>query len=215
MRRTAAVSGTSTEPTSAGAGRATNPAWVLIASTAPSPERSWSERVRAGDQEAFAALFRALYPSLCGLVARRVGSPEIAEELVQDVFARVWERRETLDPEQSLTRYFYRAARNQALNYLKHRRVVSRSQHQVGEGPHGSVPGPEEEVRYRELSAAAQEAIEQLPDRCREIFLLSRQGEMKYAEIACLLGLSVKTVETQMGRALRGLRAVLLPHLRD
>ncbi len=174
-------------------------------------ERSWAEKVRAGDTDAFSALFHALYPSLCTIAARRVGSPEVAEDLVQEVFVRVWERRATLDPEQSVSRYLFRAVRNETLNYLKHRQVVSRTQDQVT--VHGQLPGPEQELDYQQLSDAVQEAVEQLPDRCREIFLLSRQGEMTYREIAHLLGLSIKTVETQMGRALRSLRLALLPHL--
>lgn len=197
------------EQTSPGLGRVL----PLSISPFPHPDRTWVEKIREGDRKAFAALFHALYPSLCSLVNRRIGAPDVAEELVQDIFARIWEQRDQLDPEQSITRYLYRAARNQALKHLRHRNVVSRSQAFLKASLRQSQPTPEDQARYREVSDAAQDAIEQLPDRCREIFLLSRQGEMKYSEIARTLGISVKTVETQMGRALRALRSALLPYL--
>ena len=159
-------------------------------------------------------MFEALYPSLCSLVARRVGSRAIAEELVQDVFLRIWERRRTLDPERSITGYLYRAARNQAGNHLKHRGIADRSRHTIVLNLRPAETAADEEVRYNEIATVAQDAIDELPARCREIFLLSRHAELSYGEIARLLGLSVKTVETQMGRALKALRARLLPFLR-
>lgn len=205
--------GAAPRPPASGVGQAPVPG-LRLHLPAPQPsDRSLTEKIRAGDRDAFSALFRSLYPNLCALAARRVGSPDIAEELVQDVFLRVWERRERLDPEQSVTRYLYRAARNAAMNHLKHRRISERSTDQVILSLHPSQETPEDRLGYSELLEAAQEAIDQLPDRCREIFLLSRQGELKYSEIAQLLGLSIKTVETQMGRALKSLRTQLLPRL--
>jgi RNA polymerase sigma-70 factor, ECF subfamily len=198
----------------AGGGTFPEPLPIVSALKEPPSDATWSERVRSGDHEAFRAMFEALYPSLCSLVARRVGSRAIAEELVQDVFLRVWERRGTLDPEQSITGYLYRAARNQASNHLKHRGIADRSRHTIVVNLRPAETAADEEVRYNEIAGAAQEAIDELPARCREIFLLSRHAELSYGEIARLLGLSVKTVETQMGRALKVLRARLLPFLR-
>src|SRR3954466_1313033 len=79
----------------------------------------WIERIRAGDEAAFEALFRALAPGLCALVARYVHSRAVAEELVQDLFLDLWTRRSQLAVEQALTSYLYMAARNRALNHLK------------------------------------------------------------------------------------------------
>jgi RNA polymerase sigma-70 factor (family 1) len=183
------------------------------ASSSSAPDRLWTERIRGGDRGAYEALFRALYPSLCSIVDRRVQSPEIAEELVQDLFARVWERRLHLDPEQSITSYLYRSAKNQALNFLKHRKIANEAVGTVVLSLRPAQFSPEDDLCHTELATAAQQAIERLPNRCREIFLLSRQGDLTYAEIASLLGLSVKTVETQMSRALRSLRSDLLPYL--
>jgi RNA polymerase sigma-70 factor (ECF subfamily) len=186
---------------------------MLTPPTTQPEEDGWTEKIRAGDQSAFEALFRAFYPTLCALVARRIRSQESAEEIVQDVLLRVWERRATLDPEQSITRYLYRAARNQALNHVKHRNIVVRTRETVTAFLRPSQPAPEDDLRYQEIATAAEKAIGLLPERCREIFLLSRRGELSYREIATLLGISIKTVETQMGRALSSLRVRLLPYM--
>jgi RNA polymerase sigma-70 factor (ECF subfamily) len=179
----------------------------------PLSETGWTEKIRAGDHDAFEALFHSHYPSLCSLVARRVESPETAEEIVQDVFLRVWERRHALDPELSITHYLYRAARNHAMNHVKHRSIVLRERDAARTALRPSETAPEDRIRYDEIAAVAQRAIEQLPERCREIFLLSRHGELKYAEIASLLGISIKTVETHMVHALSSLRSGLLPYI--
>ncbi len=153
--------------------------------------------------------FRAYYARLCFFVRQQVGSMETAEELVQDVFLRVWQRRTRLDPEGSLRALLYRAAHNAALNHLKHRAIERRWASAVQAAPEPLALEAEAGVRERELSGAIKEAVAALPERCRQIFLMSRQQGLSYAEIADVLGLSVKTVETQMGRALKALRAAL------
>lgn len=168
-----------------------------------SPE--WVERIRAGDERAFEALFRALAPGLCVVVTRYVESRQVAEELVQELFFDIWTRRAQLVIEQSITSYLYTAARNRALNHAKReRRVVPwRAAAEAHAAKHDPASPSESEL----LDALeVQDAIEQLPPRCRLIFTLNRQQEMTYGEIAASLGLSIKTVETQMGRALKALR---------
>jgi RNA polymerase sigma-70 factor (ECF subfamily) len=162
-------------------------------------------RIRGGDEAAFEALFRALAPGLCVLVTRYVKSRTVAEEIVQDLFLEMWTRRTQLTVEQSLTSYLFAAARNRALNQIRRDRLASRWQRDVRQFPDpidSSSPAESELLDALEL----QDAIEQLPARCRLIFTLNRQQDMTYAEIAKSLGLSIKTVETQMGRALKALR---------
>ncbi len=125
------------------------------------------------------------------------------------MFLRVWERRARLDPAGSLRALLYRSAHNAALNHIKHREIERRWAQAAQAAPEPVAPEAEAGVRERELSGAIQDAIASLPERCRQIFLMSRQQGLSYAEIAELLGLSVKTVETQMGRALKALRAAL------
>jgi len=163
----------------------------------------WIERIRAGDEAAFETLFRALAPGLCALVTRYVGSRSVAEEIVQDLFLELWTHRAELTIDQSIAGYLFTAARNRALNRAKReRRIVDVTAIERTDRPDPSSPGEAELLDALEL----QDAIAQLPARCRLIFTLNRHQDLSYAEIAASLGLSVKTVETQMGRALRALR---------
>lgn len=175
-----------------------------IAQRLPYHGPEWIEKIRAGDEAAFEALFRALAPGLCALVTRYVHSRPVAEEIIQDLFFDLWSRRTQLVIEQAITAYLFTAARNRALNHVKReRRVVPwNAAASRPEETDPSSPGEAELLDALEL----QDAIEHLPARCRLIFTLNRHQEMTYAEIAKSLGLSVKTVETQMGRALRALR---------
>ncbi|MBX6365938.1 MAG: RNA polymerase sigma-70 factor [Gemmatimonadetes bacterium] len=158
-------------------------------------------------------VFRAYHGRLCAFVRHQVGSMETAEELVQDVFLRVWEGRARLDANGSLRSLLYRSARNAALNHLKHRAVEERWRRAASLDVDPARGTAEDAVREHELAAAIDRTIAALPERCRLIFLMSRQQGLGYAEIAEILGLSVKTVETQMGRALKALRAGLAAFL--
>ena len=163
----------------------------------------WVERIRAGDEAAFEALFRALAPGLCALVTRYVGSRAVGEEIVQDLFLEVWTHRAELAIDRSIAGYLFTAARNRALNYAKReRRIVDLTLIGHGDRPDPASPGEGELLDALEL----QDAIAQLPARCRLIFTLNRHQDLSYSEIAASLGLSIKTVETQMGRALKALR---------
>jgi len=147
---------------------------------------------------------------MAAFVERFVHSPDVAEELVQDIFFKIWTKREQLTEIEALKTYLYRAARNQALNFLRRGKLERRWQEsQASLGEPTSAFGTEEDASERELSVAVRAAIDRLPPRCREIFLLSRDGGLTYAEIARTLGISVKTVETQMGRGLKSLRLAL------
>jgi RNA polymerase sigma-70 factor (ECF subfamily) len=167
-------------------------------------------RIRAGDASAFQTLFRTHYGELCSFVHTQVGSADIAEEIVQDVLLRVWHNRSRLDPQQSLRPYLYRAARNHAINHLKRRRLEEHWQ-QLSATASPAATSTDDAVRVHELSDAIGHAVAALPERCRLIFQMSRDQGLSYAEIAAVLGISVKTVETQMGRALKALRTSLAP----
>jgi RNA polymerase sigma-70 factor (ECF subfamily) len=176
-----------------------------IAHRLPYHGPEWFDRIRAGDEAAFEALFRALAPGLCALITHYVKSRPVAEELVQDLFFDLWARRSEIVIEQALTSYLYTAARNRALNHLKRERRVlplSALPDARPDDPDAAAPGETELLDALEL----QDAIERLPARCRLVFTLHRQHDLTYGEIAASLGLSIKTVETQMGRALKALR---------
>jgi RNA polymerase sigma-19 factor, ECF subfamily len=159
-------------------------------------------------------LFHAYYAPLCDFVESFVHSPDLAEELVQTVFLRIWEHRETWEPRAGVRAYLFAACRNQALGVLKHERVVARvAQRSSREGiPLGMAVtqvGPDDELHASELADALREAVHRLPEQRRLVVILRWQHQMSYAEIAQVLGISVKTVEVQLGRAFAFLRAQL------
>jgi RNA polymerase sigma-70 factor (ECF subfamily) len=166
------------------------------------------DRLRQSDHAAFEALFREHYASLVGVAERMLRRRETAEEIVQDVLLEIWRRRETLVIEESPRAYLFRATRNRALNAIRHERLVDRSAHLV-RGETLSAPPTSAGAAESEIEEAVRAAVAELPDRCREVFELSRGSGLRYAEIAAVMGISVKTVEAQMGKALRTLRTRL------
>ncbi len=178
-----------------------------------SPERrAWEDQ----DCEArsFECLFRTYHARLCEFARAYVACPAVAEELVHNVFLRIWEQplilRECVNPK----RYLYTAVRNQALKHLAHEAVVRRWHTMVKE--EGRAPGTgerpvraDEQLEASELAAAFENTVDRLPARCRETFTLYREQGMSYAEIAVAMGTSERTVETQLARAKKVLRREL------
>jgi RNA polymerase sigma-70 factor (ECF subfamily) len=124
----------------------------------------------------------------------------------------LWRRREQLDVTESVRGYMLQATRNRALNHLRHRGIERRSEPHLIETA-SRVPQADVATREAEIETAIRSAIADLPERCRAVFELSRVEGLKYVEIAQRLGISVKTVEVQMGKALRVLRERLKPWL--
>lgn len=165
-------------------------------------------RIRGGDPKAFEELFRTNCAALVNLAQRYVIDPAAAEGVVQEVFVSTWKRREQLDPEGNIRAYLHTAVRNQALKQLRRVKVEQQGEIAPAEIRNGGA-SPEEEWNREELTRAIQRAIERLPTRCRTIFVMNRYEQLTYKQIAQLLGISIKTVETQMGRALQILRRSL------
>ena len=178
----------------------------------PMEERELLAGLRRGDEGAYDAIFRQWYAPLVAMTAALLRDQGPAEEVVQDVLLELWRRREGITFETSLRAYLFQAARNRGLNYLRRQKVEARGEATIA----AAMPTPEpadSEAREAELNVAIQAAIAGLPDRCREVFELSRVQGRKYSEIATELGISVKTVEAQMGKALRVMREKLAPWL--
>lgn len=171
-------------------------------------------RLRDGDRRAFETVFRHFYPGLVGLASRYSDSADAAEDVVQEVFLALWKRHAEAPAEHGpLTAWLLRSVRNRSLNVIRHRRVVrSWADRMVRETePPDGPPTPGTEEGISEVERLVRQAIAALPDRTREIFLLSRDGGRSYRQIAEQLEISVKTVETLMGRALKALRTQLAP----
>lgn len=176
------------------------------------PDRTVVGRVRSGDAAAFHAMVETHREPLCLYVLGFVRHLALAEELVQDVFLGVWSRRERWTAPGGVRAYLYAAARNRALNHLRHERTARRAAESGELVPDEGPPHADAATHERELATAVSTAVAALPGRCRDVFLLQRRRGLTYAQIARELGVSVKTVETQMSRALRSLRRALAPY---
>ncbi len=169
---------------------------------------SWPPEIEAR----FDVMVRAHYTRLFRFVYRFLGSREASEDVVQEVFANVWRRAASINYDDPLP-YLYQAARNRSLSILRGRRVRERWQAAQVEAERGSPTVVVPNTDATELATAIEQAIEALPERCRLIFRMHREQHLSYREIARLLGLSAKTVDHQMGRALKVLRERLAPYL--
>jgi RNA polymerase sigma-70 factor (family 1) len=169
--------------------------------------------LRAGEEKVFEDVFRSFYPALCRYAESIVKDDAQAEDIVQQVFVTIWEKRMSISFQLSAKAYLYRAVHNRCLNYLEQGKVrqLYRNESVGKEEPLSAAADAGGE--RRELQERISRAIEKLPEQCRLIFRLSRFDEMKYAEIAAHLNISVKTVENQMGKALRILREELKEYL--
>lgn len=158
-------------------------------------------------------IFRKWYASLVRASETIVRSQAVAEEIVQDVMLELWKRRENLAADSSPQAYLFQAARNRSLNHVRHEKVA-----RAGE-PYATRSEAIDSIAHSsmvedEMTIAVRRAVSRLPERCREVFELSRMHNLKYSEIATTLGISVKTVEAQMGKALRVLRQELAPWIK-
>lgn len=172
-------------------------------------------RIQSGDRAAFESLFRTYAEPLCDLIEGYVGTPEVAEELVQDLFLEIWSQRGDWDVQGSVKSYLYTAARNRALDHLKHRRVVDRWEEQAQRDATYRPPRPEKDLQQKQLHEEVQRAIEELTERQRLVFVLSRHHDLTQREIAAMLDISVRTVETHMRKALKSLRSLLSSRLTE
>lgn len=157
------------------------------------------------DIKVFEGVFRLLYAPLCGYVNKIILNKEIAEEIVQEVFYVVWKNRTTLEIKTSIKSYLYRSAHNKALHYIEHEKVKGKYIDYISNNEQFSET-PEQAMQTSEMYAIYQDTLKKLPENCRNIFNMSRNQGLKYKEIADKLSISVKTVEANMGRALKAFR---------
>jgi RNA polymerase sigma-70 factor (ECF subfamily) len=168
-------------------------------------DRELLQRIQAGDEGAYDSVFRTWYPVLVRVAGVLLRDADASEEVAQEVMLELWRRRHLLDTGVSLRAYLLRAVRNRSLNHLRHLRVRRETESDV-EALYDEPTGSDQPIVARELAEAVQVALRELPPRCREVFELSRVHGLKYAEIANALDISQKTVEAQMGKALKIMR---------
>jgi RNA polymerase sigma-70 factor (ECF subfamily) len=180
----------------------------------PYDEKNLLCRIAAGDEEAFRQLFHHYNKQLRPFVWKLTRSAQAADEVLQEVFLKIWLHREKLAGLDNPRAYVLRIVSNESMNYLRALVKDSRLTYEIGHGPVAESPSPEESVLYRETERMINEAVEQLPRSCQQIYRMSREESMRIPEIASELNLSNNTVKNQLVKALRLIRlrvAHLLP----
>lgn len=162
------------------------------------------------DNSTFEHLFKAHYKELHAYAGVMLRDMDMAEEIVQGMFLRFWEKRELLNVQTSIKAYLYKCVYNDSMNYLKHQKVKTKYHDFAAYTMNNEYEPASSRVELSELEIKLQEALNELPEACRTIFQMSRFEELKYREIAEQLDLSIKTVENQMGKALKILRLKLV-----
>ncbi len=166
-------------------------------------------RIRGGDIRQFESLFRSSYVSLVRYAQSLIKDRDTSEEIVQDLFVKLWQEKAKINIESSLNGYLFRSVHNRCLHYIDHKKVVLRHAGEMSLSTPDGPQTPSDILDYKELQAKVARVIEKLPERCGEIFYMSRFEGLKYSEIAERLSISVKTVESNMGKALKEFRREL------
>jgi len=164
------------------------------------------------DKNAFEQLFKSHFVHLCNFATQYVSDLDTARDITQKVFIQLWEKREQIDTKQSIRSYLFTAVKNRSLNHIRdHKKYRSRvldiDIHDI------DISFEEDQIAVSELQHKIEKALDNLPEKCRQVFEMSRYENKKYQEIATELDISKKTVEAHMSRALRSLREDLKDHL--
>jgi RNA polymerase sigma-70 factor (ECF subfamily) len=166
------------------------------------PDKDLAAGVRDADTAAFKTLYYRYYDALYQFLYSKCRSTELTKDLIQEVFTRIWQTRDRINPEQSIKAYLYRIANNLTIDHIRKKNRERSYRTEVMKK--GIQKG-----RDLELAITIQKAIDNLPDKYRIVFLMSRYQGLTYAEIADACGISIKTVESRMSHALHALRKEL------
>lgn len=161
------------------------------------------------DKKSFEELFRKYFSHLCSFAQKYVHDLDESKDIVHHVFINLWQKREEVDTQTSLKSYLFTAVHNRCLNYIRDRKKIVQFDAPIHESDLGAYLQTRDYLVSSETEDRINRALDDLPEKCREIFMMNRFDNLKYREIAEKLNISVKTVETQMSRALKALRATL------
>ena len=170
-------------------------------------DRSYISGLRKRDTQTYEVVFKKYYQPLVMFVMRHVGNEDVAKDIVQDIFFKLFEGSHSLPDDFLLKSWFYRVARNAAVDYLRHLQVEDKYKFLMAEAMI-SIPDIDEEID-EQVYAKVNLAIESLPEQCRLIIKLNVLEGKKYQEIAEELGITVNTIRTQVSRGYKKLRDIL------
>ncbi|WP_372645907.1 RNA polymerase sigma-70 factor [Ancylomarina sp.] len=164
-----------------------------------------TKQIREGNLKEFERVFKEFYPQLCLYALRFVKTKDLSEEIVQNLFCQIWENRKELNIHTSIKAYLYRSTYHNALQVLRkmgsHNRYKEYIKHHFDENDSSTNT-----LEEKEINKIVQQTLSSLPQRCGTIFKMSRFEGLKYQEIAQKLSISIKTVEANMGKALKVFR---------
>lgn len=168
------------------------------------------EQLTAQNESAFEKVFKRYYKAMHAYAYTMVKNEDVADDMVQQVFYRMWNSAERVNIQSSIAAYLYRAVNNESLNYIKHQKIVVAHQKETAPYMKSERDTAAGKIMNKELEQKLRQALNALPEQCRTVFQLSRFENLKYQEIAEQLGISIKTVENQMGKALKIMRVQLI-----
>ena len=171
------------------------------------------EMIKEGDKSAFESLFRSQYSSLCTYANKFVQDVDTSEEIVQELFSQIWQKKEDLNITGSIESYLFRAVHNSCLNFIKHESIKDKYKQQTISDFTENIHAFPVDMEVNELHKKNLVTIDLLPQERKKVFTMNRFEGFKYKEIAEKLNISVKTVENQMGKALKFLRDELKEYL--
>lgn len=160
------------------------------------------------DKTQFESLFKSHYQFLCNYAQQYVEDADAAQDICQKIFIKLWEKREEIDPEQSIKSYLFTATRNRCLNYIRDNKKYRSTLLDI-DCADFEIVAEEDTFAEEELKEKIETALNNLPEKCRLVFKMSRYQNMKYKEIAEELDISQKTVEAHMSKAMKSLRTEL------
>lgn len=171
----------------------------------PINEKEIINKIRKGDLKIFEQLFRNFYPLLCKYAIHFVKDAALAEELVQELFYQLWKKRSQIQIHSSLKAYLYRATYHSCLQHMRRKNLDSKYEEYIKKQEF-NAPSPIEALHEKEIFEITHHTLNTLPKRCSQIFKMNRFEGLKYQEIADKLSISIKTVEANMGKALKAFR---------
>ena len=172
-------------------------------------EKEWLQSLKAGKESALQKIFKHYYKYLVVTGYNITGDNEKAKDLVQDVFFELWKKRDRIDIQSSLKSYLRRAVVNRSLNYIKSQKRFDFGEENFDKQTPDKAVSAQKKLEAEDLKVAINNAIDSLPTKCKAIFILSRFEKLSHKEIAAKLDISTKTIENQITKALKIVRATV------